>query len=51
MANDEEEHNEEEGAPEAEAPSSGRAGTLAEKVLAVLEEMEANLAASLDNLK
>jgi hypothetical protein len=44
LANDEE--------TEAEAETSGsRSGTVAERVLGILEDLEASLAASLDNLK
>jgi hypothetical protein len=52
LANEQEEEHEE-GEAEAEAPArlGKRNGTLAERVLAVLEDLEANLHASLSNLE
>jgi hypothetical protein len=46
LADDEEAEEE-----EAEAAAGGRAGTLAERVFAVLEELEENLHESLTNLE
>jgi hypothetical protein len=51
LANDEEEHHEEEAEGEAPSAPSGRAGTLAERVLGVLVDLENNLQESLNNLK
>jgi len=42
--------NDEEGEEEEEA-NRGRSGTVAERILSILEDLEASLAASLDNLK
>jgi len=42
--------NDEEG-EEAEQAGGNRSGTVAERVLSILEDLEASLAASLDNLK
>jgi hypothetical protein len=42
--------NDEETAEEVEA-TGGRSGTVAERVLSILEDLEASLASSLDNLK